>query len=189
MINPSEVNLSELPWLPLEAKSAFPRQSSIYFAIDSLGTVQYIGRSVDPKIRWAGHHRYIELQEIGSIKISYLFVDSPELLPAIESALIDWFDPPLNVAGKTSFTEKQGENRPPRSGGVKNRLREFVKERGISAYRLWKDTGLSRPTAYRACKDPDYPLAGEVLDKICTAYKIQPGEILYWVPKEEAATK
>lgn len=72
---------------------------------------------------------------------------------------------------------------------VKNRLREFVEERRISVYRFWKDTGLSRPTAYRVCKDPDYPLAGEVLDKICDAYKIQPGEILYWVPKEEAATK
>lgn len=67
---------------------------------------------------------------------------------------------------------------------VKNRLKEFIKERQISTYRFWKDTGLSRPTAYRACKDSDYPLAGEVLDKICDAYKIQPGEILYWVPKE-----
>jgi hypothetical protein len=32
MINPSEVNLSCLPWLPLDAKSAFPKNPAIYFA-------------------------------------------------------------------------------------------------------------------------------------------------------------
>lgn len=68
---------------------------------------------------------------------------------------------------------------------MKNRVGEFVKARGIKPYRFWKDTGLSRPTAYRVCSDPDYPLAGEVLDKICGAYRIQPGEILYWVPAED----
>jgi len=65
---------------------------------------------------------------------------------------------------------------------VKNRVGEFVKKREITPYRFWKDTGLSRPTAYRVCSDPDYPLAGDVLGKICDAYSIQPGEILYWVP-------
>jgi len=108
MINPSELNLSTLPWLPLEAKSAFPSQPAIYFAIDAQNTIQYIGRSVNPKIRWSGHHKHSELQEIGSIRIAYLFVDLPELLPEIESALIDWFDPLLNVAGKTSFGEQLG---------------------------------------------------------------------------------
>jgi DNA-binding Xre family transcriptional regulator len=68
---------------------------------------------------------------------------------------------------------------------VRNRLNEFIKERGITAYRFWKDTGLSRPTAYRVCSDPEYPLAGEVLDKICDTYQIQPGAILYWTPKKE----
>jgi DNA-binding Xre family transcriptional regulator len=68
---------------------------------------------------------------------------------------------------------------------MKNRVGEFVKKRKITAYRFWKDTGLSRPTAYRVCSDPEYPLAGDVLEKICDAYRIQPGEILYWVPKGE----
>jgi DNA-binding Xre family transcriptional regulator len=71
---------------------------------------------------------------------------------------------------------------------VKNRIGEFIKERGITAYRFWKDTGLARPTAYRVCADSTYPLAGDVLNKICTAYKIQPGEILYWVEDSSDAS-
>ena len=105
MINPSEINLSSLPWLPLEERSAFPRQPAIYFAIDAQDQIQYIGRSIDPKLRWSGHHRYEQLAAIERVRIAYLFVDSPELLPAIEAALIEWFDPPLNVAGKVFSSE------------------------------------------------------------------------------------
>lgn len=105
MIDPSEINLSSLPWLPLDARSAFPQNPAIYFAIDSNDVVQYVGRSVNPKARWSSHHRYSELQEIGNIKIVYLFVELPELLPEIESALISWFDPPLNIVGRSLFDE------------------------------------------------------------------------------------
>lgn len=102
MINPSEINLSSLPWLPLDARSAFPKNPAIYFAIDPQGKIQYIGRSLNPKSRWANHHKYEQLEAIGSVKIVYLFVDSPDLLSEIESALILWFDPPLNLAGKST---------------------------------------------------------------------------------------
>lgn len=96
MINPQELDPSTLPWLPLEDKSAFPRQPAIYFAIDSLGAIQYIGRSIDPKQRWSGHHRYDQLKAIGNIRVAFFCVDTPELLPQIEEALISWFNPPLN---------------------------------------------------------------------------------------------
>lgn len=96
MINPADIQLAHLPWLPLEARAAFPRQPAIYFAIDSLEVVQYIGRSVDPKQRWAQHHRYGQLSDIGGVRIAYLFTDV-DLLPVVEAALIAWFDPPLNV--------------------------------------------------------------------------------------------
>ncbi|NJM73030.1 MAG: hypothetical protein HC862_24400 [Scytonema sp. RU_4_4] len=46
MINPRDIDLNSLPWLPLEEKTAFPSRACIYFAIDSLGTVQYVGRSL-----------------------------------------------------------------------------------------------------------------------------------------------
>lgn len=95
MLNPSDLDLGSLPWLPLEARSAFPRHPAIYFAITSDAQVQYIGRSIDPKRRWKAHHRYSELSEMSGVRIAYLFADA-DLLPVIEAALIDWFKPPLN---------------------------------------------------------------------------------------------
>lgn len=110
MINPQELSLSTLPWLPLEASAAFPRQPAIYFAIDSLNKVQYIGRSVDPKTRWCGHHKYDELSAIGGIKVAFLFVESPKSLPEIEELLIAWFNPPLNAANKEFLTTGKFED-------------------------------------------------------------------------------
>jgi len=102
-INPETLDIKTLPWLPLEEKAAFPKKPAIYFAIDSQGAVQYIGRSVNVRKRWGRHHKYDVLSEIGNVKIAYLFVDVVELLPKIEAALIEWFNPPLNLLA--SYTE------------------------------------------------------------------------------------
>ncbi|MEO1444981.1 MAG: helix-turn-helix domain-containing protein [Cyanobacteria bacterium J06635_11] len=103
MINPSGLQLDTLPWLPLDARSAFPRQPAIYFAIDSKDSVQYIGRSIDPRQRWSQHHCYEQLSDMSGVRIAYLFVDA-DLLTSVETALIEWFDPPLNVLGKPENT-------------------------------------------------------------------------------------
>lgn len=112
MIDPQSLDISLLPWLPLDAKAAFPRQPAIYFAIDSLGNVQYVGRAINPKTRWGSHHRYDELQAIGGIRIAYLFVDAPDLLPGIEAALIGWFNPPLNrIKPRVKSTAQKAEHK------------------------------------------------------------------------------
>lgn len=97
-IDPSELDITSLPWLPLEVSAAFPRQACIYFAIASDDSIQYIGRTVNPKARWAKHHKFEELSQIGNIWIAYLFVDE-SLLKQVEAALIKWFKPPLNKIG------------------------------------------------------------------------------------------
>ncbi len=180
MINPSEINLSSLPWLPLDAKSAFPKNPAIYFAIDSQGTVQYIGRSLNPKARWAKHHRYKQLEAIGSVRIVYLFVDSPELLSEIESALISWFDPPLNVGGKST----NGLNQEKSSGVIRNRIKLMVDQAGITRYQFWKETGLAQNTAYRLYDDPTYIPGEPVMEKICSRYGWQPGDYIIYIPNE-----
>lgn len=114
MINPETLDIKALPWLPLEEKSAFPKKPAIYFAIDSQGTVQYIGRSVNVHQRWGNHHKYGVLSKIERIKIAYLFVDTVELLPKIETALIEWFDPLLN----NSFSKRKKPNYAQVSGYV-----------------------------------------------------------------------
>jgi DNA-binding Xre family transcriptional regulator len=68
---------------------------------------------------------------------------------------------------------------------VFNRIRKFIEERGISRYRFWQDTQLGRDTAYRLCNDPSYIPTGSVLDKICSTYKVQPGEFLGWHDDEQ----
>ncbi len=75
---------------------------------------------------------------------------------------------------------------------VFNRIKEFLDNRpdpisgsdSTSAYRFWKDTDLSRTTAYRLYNDSSYIPTGEVLDKICSTYRIKPGLILDWKPDD-----
>ena len=109
MINPANIDLNSLPWLPLEAKSAFPKQAAIYFAIDSQGCIQYVGRAVNVHARWGNHHKYRQLETIGNVRIAYLLVDTPDLLPDIESALITYFKPLLN---KEFFKCKPRQKKP-----------------------------------------------------------------------------
>jgi hypothetical protein len=103
MIDPQSLDLTSLPSVCLADRSLLPPTAGIYFAIDSLGTVQYIGKASGKdglNGRWKSliHHRCRQLQSIGGVKIAYMSIDTPELLPQIEKALIDWFDPPLNFS-------------------------------------------------------------------------------------------
>lgn len=76
---------------------------------------------------------------------------------------------------------------------MRNKIKDFLKTQtdsasgklGVSAYRFWKDTKLSRPTAYRLVADSSYIPTGDVLDKICSAYLVQPGELLIWFPESD----
>lgn len=80
---------------------------------------------------------------------------------------------------------------------MRNKIKEFLERRpdpvsgkpGTSAYRFWKETNLSRPTAYRLVADPTYVPSGEVLDRICSTYRVQPGELLVWLSSEDETQK
>lgn len=95
MISPESIRVESLPSVPLHDRKALPSNPCIYFAIDGQGGIQYIGRSVNPRQRWANHHRYQDLLSLGGVRISYMPVE-PELIDAVERALISWFEPPLN---------------------------------------------------------------------------------------------
>lgn len=92
----TEINPLALPSLPLKERSLLPATSCIYFAIDCQGVVQYIGRSLNLQQRWMQHHRQSDLEKVDGVQIAWLAIDTPELLPEIERALIEWFSPPLN---------------------------------------------------------------------------------------------
>lgn len=98
MINPQSLNLSALPSLPLDRRSQLPEIPCIYFAVDSQGTVQYIGRTVNAKQRWLNHHRCDQLSSMDGVTIAYLEVSDESLLESIEEALIEYFQPRLNYS-------------------------------------------------------------------------------------------
>jgi len=96
-VQPSNINPLSLPSVSLEQRSQLPTKPCIYFAIDSQGVVQYIGRSNNPRNRWQSHHKGIELALMGGVQIAYL-ESAVDLMPEIERALITYFCPPLNQA-------------------------------------------------------------------------------------------
>ena len=112
LVDPSLIDPLSLPSVLLADRANLPESPCIYFAIDSCDVIQYIGRSINPQKRWKAHHRCDQLSRMMDVKIAYLFADE-NVLPAIEEALINWFDPPLNGFNRTA-------NSPPRiRAGVK----------------------------------------------------------------------
>lgn len=75
---------------------------------------------------------------------------------------------------------------------VLNRIKKFLDNRPdpvngteyTSPYRFWQDTGIGRDTAYRMYNDSTYIPTSKALNKICNAYKIQPGAFLVWEPDD-----
>lgn len=61
---------------------------------------------------------------------------------------------------------------------LKNLVKPFLDKKGITPYRLWHDTGISRVTAYKLYNDENYVPGGDVLSLICDAYEIQPGTLI-----------
>lgn len=72
---------------------------------------------------------------------------------------------------------------------MKNLVQPFLDTQGITPYRFWHDTGISRVTAYKLYNDATYIPGADVLVKICDRYKIQPGVILVWTPDSKGGNQ
>lgn len=180
MIEPASLDISSLPWLPLSEQNAFPQRPTIYFAIDSTGLIQYIGRSVNPRQRWKSHHQFNNLSKIGQIRIAYLFVDSPDLLPDIERALIQWFKPPLNKAMcRVSESGKTDTCKTKDSGAIRVRKVIDIEVPGLGArikqareldsrslIQICADAGMTPANWYKVEKEEAKVLPIETLRKI-----------------------
>lgn len=68
---------------------------------------------------------------------------------------------------------------------VRNKIKEFTDKKGISIYQLWQESGISRTTAYSLANEPGQLPNSSVLNRLCDHYKIQPCEILEWIPPEK----
>lgn len=111
--SPESVVPLQLPSLPLSWRKGFPSCSAIYFAISN-NQVLYIGRTLNLVRRWANHHRQAELENVDEVRIAWMEVSEPELLPAIEKALIQFFKPCLNHC---NIKVRKPKGKPGRKGG------------------------------------------------------------------------
>ena len=53
---------------------------------------------------------------------------------------------------------------------IRNKLKQFVEKRSITAYKLSKLTGLPLNTVYRLVNNPNQVPSGEVMDAILNQY-------------------
>jgi len=63
-------------------------------------------------------------------------------------------------------------------------VHQLMARRGISAYALSRGARLSYPSAYRLSRPEGNfgRLNAETLDRLCTFFRVQPGELIKWSP-------
>jgi DNA-binding Xre family transcriptional regulator len=72
-----------------------------------------------------------------------------------------------------------------RAVALRNRIKEFLDNRGMTAYQFWRAIGVAQTTAYRIYNDPTTIPKPHVLDAICKAFPgTQPGDLLEYVPDD-----
>lgn len=63
------------------------------------------------------------------------------------------------------------------------KLEGLLKERGISKSKLTEDTGLSTNIVSKISKNEGFKT--ETINRLCEYLKVQPGEIMEWIPDEK----
>lgn len=69
---------------------------------------------------------------------------------------------------------------------MRNKIKQFLDDRGVTPYQFERDAGIAHRTAYDLYNNPEQIPSSTVLTKICDAYRVQPGELLEWVERVEA---
>ena len=70
---------------------------------------------------------------------------------------------------------------------IRLRVAALMRVRGLSAYGLGKGAGITYPTAYRLARETgDFSrLEKDTLNRLCQFFRVQPGELIEWVPDGE----
>lgn len=64
---------------------------------------------------------------------------------------------------------------------MRNKIKDFVDSQGITVYEFRKRTGIANKTAYDLYNKPEQYPSRDVMDKICSTFRIQPALLLEWV--------
>ncbi len=70
---------------------------------------------------------------------------------------------------------------------VRLRIAALLRARGLTAYALGRGSGITYPTAYRLARESgDFSrLERDTLNRLCQFLRVQPGELIEWVPDAE----
>ena len=183
MINPQLLDLSSLPCVELSDRNTLPEVAAIYFAIDSEENIQYIGQTANLNRRWKSntHHKLTHLEKLGGTRISYMVVEVG-LLMEIETALIEWFEPPLNNLDLKLNIRKPRPIKGRKSDGsfIEWRMAVVMAERGLRNKDVIKASGLTAATVSKFKNRRVMPkrLEDETLDKLCAALDCEPGDLM-----------
>lgn len=70
---------------------------------------------------------------------------------------------------------------------MRNKIKAFVDGLDITVYQFRQQTNIANKTAYDLYNNPlQYP-GRDVMDKICSTFRVQPGDLLEWVSENEEA--
>lgn len=74
----------------------------------------------------------------------------------------------------------------PKGPMVRLRIDQLMARRSITAYALSRGAGLSYPSAYRLSRPGGRfgRLHADTLERLCKFFRVQPGELLEWVPRK-----
>lgn len=141
IVNIEQIDPFSLLSVTFEKRAELPIESGIYFVI--LDTkILYIGKSINLRNRWAGHHRAKQFNALGDIKIAWFTPPNLEEgdLEELEEICIEHFSPPFN-----------GEVIPDRFAVVDpalsllgEKIKQNRKQRGITGEQMGKAIGVSK---------------------------------------------
>jgi putative transcriptional regulator len=63
------------------------------------------------------------------------------------------------------------------------RLKQVLRRKGWTRYRLQKESGVTYPTLHALYHGKSKGYSAEVLDKLCRTLRCQPGDLLKWEPQ------
>ena len=72
---------------------------------------------------------------------------------------------------------------------IKCRLKEVLKHKGWSRYKLQQMSGITYPTLHALYHGRSKGYSAAILNKLCYALKCRPGDLLEWQPDRFPRTK
>lgn len=178
------IDVTVLPSVCLEDRRFLPDISAIYFALSESSEVLYVGKARRLVVRWNGtnHHRYIELAEIGNVRIAWIAIDEPHL-NYTEATYINQLNPKLNNARRhTPRLHEVGFSPPPprlESNLLVLAAKKAQREgRYISLQTVAREAKIQRQTIHNFVENTLREYPKDALESLCRYFDCQLGELL-----------